>query len=252
MPMTFTARNMGFADGVISRNLYSTPSQTNVTLYKAPVSMGGTAGNWTAVETYATVSPPPMTPTLTTTVVGVGNWWLYAKAADGETTAPIRVRVTAGTESVHYQCLLAVQSVLQALTFSGMNSENIEVVKVVDAKTLEKDGALANRFPGILLAPVGAETMLGGTNTRDDIGYPVGVFIMAKDDKDYFSNTNTYTLWREEAIKALRNQRLDDVPEVHLSRIEPAQIIHSGAFGRGLLISSFTVRYIARQSRGIQ
>lgn len=243
MAITFTITDN--ANGTVNFSGTATPD-ASCTLYYCPFS-STTMSTWTELTG---VGLTGSTTTVTGLTVPVGIHWFRLTAADG-TTVLIYKRVTNGEQSIHYKCLTGVQSVLQSLALSTIDSDSIEVLKMPDTKTLEAEKTNPSKLPGILICPIGTEKMTGGTNTQDDIGYPVSVFIVAKDDRNLRDNINLYTRWRQLAIRALRDYKSIAVAGVHRAIIEPAPIIHPGGWNAGMLITAFTVRYLSRESRGV-
>jgi len=108
--------------------------------------------------------------------------------------------------------------------------------------------------PGIIVSPLGFESFLGGTNRRDDIGYPAFVTIVVADNEDVTDeNLNAYTLWRQMISDGLRNQRLsvslatgDSVMTVSQSDTEVAM---PEIFTLGYWVSSLSFSCQVRKSR---
>lgn len=245
MAITFTITDN--ANGTVAFSGTATPSVSGCTLFYCPFSQTSMS-TWTSLQSGFSLTSTPTTYSALTLAAGV-YWFRVVAASDGSTTLVYK-RVTNGEESVHYKCLTGVQTVLQSLALTSIDSDSIEVLKMPETKALQAEKTEASKLPGILICPIGTEKMTGGTNTRDDIGYPVSVFIVAKDDRDLRNNINLYTRWRQLAIKALRDYKSISVSEVHRATIEPAPIIHPGAWNAGMLVSAFTVRYLAREARG--
>jgi hypothetical protein len=154
-------------------------------------------------------------------------------------------------DSVHYSLMEATQARFQALTLTGIDDASIIIAKKIDTRTLEKDRTAPFRMPGILICAGNTEKLQGGTNSRDDIGYPVAVYLFAKDDKDLTTNHDQYLRWREQLIGSVINQRFAGVPEQFRAEVEPGPIIHDGAWLKGLLASAFTIRFTVRRARGV-
>jgi hypothetical protein len=214
---------------------------------------GTAGGNWAVVATTSVDG------TVTETLAS-GYYFFYAiNTANGEMTAVSQrtkvLDLTSAAAALHQQCLEATVARLQDLLLADIDAANIFWAKVPENKALEADNRtnqppVASRLPGILVCPTGQEKFNGGTNSRDDVAYPVAVYILARDNKDLTANLGKYLRWREQAIHALINQRLADVPEIFKAEIEPASIIHLSSWINNLLATAFTVRFTARRSRG--
>lgn len=244
MAITFAISDNG--NGTVAFSGTASPLVSNCVLSYCAFSQTSMA-TWTTLSSGFGLSSTPWV--MFSLTVPAGIYWFRVTSDDG-TTALVYVRVTNGEESVHYQCLTGVQTVLQSLALTSIDSDSIEVLKMPDTQVLQAEKTNPTKLPGILICPIGTEKMTGGTNTRDDIGYPVSVFIVARDDRDLKNNINKYTRWRQLAIKALRDYKSISVSAVHRATIEPAPIIHPGAWSAGLFVSAFTVRYLSRESRG--
>lgn len=151
---------------------------------------------------------------------------------------------------VHYRCLLAVQELIIALHLPGVADASVVVQKLPWARKFT-DGVYP--FPGVIVSPLGAETMHPeqGTNRLDDVGYPVHVSIVAADNQDLTSNLGAYLLWRESIARAFRNQPLDGVPEIIRCTVEPQQIVLPEEFTKGVFHSELLLRFVSREPRGL-
>jgi hypothetical protein len=119
----------------------------------------------------------------------------------------------------------------------------------------------AQSWPGaVILRDFMPDQHLGGTNVRDDIGYPVTILL--QDRADFIGNSITnetpkWDLWREKVDKAFRNQRLSGVDEVYTCLIEPGRrpATEPGAETPKIYLStrvSLVVRALTRETRGIE
>jgi hypothetical protein len=158
----------------------------------------------------------------------------------------VYVHVTEGSEAVLYQCLDAVRSRIQGLSLAGVQNDQVVIGKVPDDKN--------RSFPSILITPFQSESLnaADGTNSRDDLGYPVLVAILAADNQDQQANLDTYLVWREKIRQAFHNQRLPGVSEIITTAVEPRNIVEPAAwFERNLFVSGLLLRFLSREPRGI-
>lgn len=155
-------------------------------------------------------------------------------------------------QSVHYQCLYAVQARIWTLGLWGFDNTNVVVRKTpwID-RELERDDddPLKIALPAIIITPFGQEVDEGKLNTRDDIGYPITISIVDDDNQDQTSLLNRRLMWRQRLYRAFRNQRLD-VDNVYLVRVTPNLVLNPGAFFKGYWSSSLGLRCINRETRG--
>lgn len=152
-------------------------------------------------------------------------------------------------DSVWHRCLLAVQTQIKALDLDDVAAASVVVQKVPWARDFSNG---ARTFPGIVICPWQTEDMnpLAGTNRRDDVGYPVLVSIVARDNQDLTGNLATYLLWREKIARHFRNQRLLGVPEIIKAIPIPLNVVLPEAFVKGVFHSAIVFRFISRESRG--
>ncbi len=205
---------------------------------------------WTALNIGGTYSLSTTTNSVFGVTLAAGVYAFRLKCTDGRASF-VYGRITNGTESLHYQCLQAVKTRLQELALSGMDSDNILVHEILDSRYLTKEGSNPTKLPGIIITPGGAEQATGGTNTRDDIAYPVNVFIVAARNQTIDTGYKTYLQWRQQCMAALRSQRLSGVSDQFNVKVEPGEIVNRTAWEKNFWASGFTVRFTCRETRGI-
>ena len=213
----------------------------------------GTA-TWEMVGTRTGDGTVNVTPTAGVT----GYYWWYCEStdesdsgsdsggADDETVISNLVyqNLTDGTEAVMERCLTGVQSRIQGLSLLSIPNANIIIHKAAEESKVKK--------PGVVISPAGVETMVptAGTNTRDDVGYPVFVGIVAADNRDQSINRAKYLKWRQQIARAFRNQRLPGVTEIINMHVETRDIVAPSWFANNLFVSAMVVRCISREVRG--
>ena len=149
--------------------------------------------------------------------------------------------------AVLYDVLLAVQSEIRALSLDGIAGCNIVVQKVPSDQPKDLP---ASRFPAVLIAPYGPEVLNSsdGTNSRDDILYPVVVVLLAADNGNQTSNFNTYLTWRETIRRSFHNQALSTL--CYQVQVQPQDIVDRSAwFDRNLFASGLVLRCFSREGR---
>lgn len=179
-------------------------------------------------------------------------YWLYALegVADG-VSAPIRAPVTTSTESVTERFKDALAARFGELVMSPANvggtTPNEKVYKRILPAT-----DLTVEYPCIILSNEGvAEALVGGTNSRDDVGYPVVVWMADRNDSGYAERDGLYTLWRQQLIRSVRNWRATGVDEIMTVTVEPQPIYDPKLPAYELVISGFVARGLAREIRGL-
>lgn len=184
---------------------------------------------------------------VTITLAAGYYWWRCDNVAGDVCTVSNLVyrNVTDGVGPVHYRCLQAVQAKIQSLSLSGIDNSRVVIRKLPTDR-----GGLA--LPCCIVSPPGNESMEGGTNERDDVGYPCAVtFVDAIDGDLGTTNMSRDLLWRQKAMRAVRNQGLSGVSEIYQVRVEPYAVIDPKAVPENLWVGSFLARCVSREVRGI-
>lgn len=156
--------------------------------------------------------------------------------------------------AVLFDILTAVRADIVALNLPQIGDAGI-VIQKVPANRL-KD-LPATRYPCILIAPFGAETIESASNLRDDVTYPVLVCILASEKNEaeqpqdqQQQNFNLYLTWREEIRKSFSNQRLTSTL-CHKVESQPLPIADREAwFERNIFASGMILKCTSRESRG--
>ena len=154
-----------------------------------------------------------------------------------------------------YDILVAVKADLSALSLKGMPPANIIIHKAITTKLRDLP---AVRFPCIVIAPWGRETMppAAGTNVRDDITYPVAIAMMASEATDneqpgqrQTQNLNQYLTWRETIISSFHNQRLTTLCQQGF--VQPLDIVDNTSWHqKNLWVSGLILNCTSRKTRG--
>lgn len=154
-------------------------------------------------------------------------------------------------DSIHYQCCQQVQAAIQGLALPLPAGGTLPSGRVYLRKVLtDRDVTL----PAVIVfLPPMAEAALGGTNERDDWGYPVGVAIVSPSNADYGLDTDDeeYLRWRELIRKAFHEKRGITTPaEVYRTLWEPAPVIDYGAWeAQNLWVQGGVIRCVTREAR---
>lgn len=183
-----------------------------------------------------------------------GHYFGYVESTSGGTTSISSVSyfaVTTGSDSIHYLLLQAIQARIIAVNLTDVGSNVL--IRKIPTERGQDVGTLT--YPAVIVSPLGTEQLPGGTNARDDIGYPVLVSILATNNQDLTSNNlNKFLLWREQISKAFRgDQQLVTGGDwnAHRTKVEPGPILSPSAVWNNLYQCSLTVRCEARQTRGL-
>lgn len=176
-----------------------------------------------------------------------GHYLLYCNSTYSDESASSVVHyiiATSGTESVEYQCLLATQARIVALSLSGIDSGDILVREVPTDQNVTP--------PSIVVAPQQSTHPLNeGSNTRDDVTYGIYVAIFAADNRALTTNTATYTKWLQQIARAFRGQRLSAVTESVICSVAPVATVPWGEWTNNLFAGGMVVKCTCRETRGL-
>lgn len=173
----------------------------------------------------------------------------YVRSVDGLTTSvsPVVCQplTDATYEAVRTRVVSAVADRLKLLGLAQIPAANVLVRNSADDP--------AQCWPAaVVLRDATPDQYAGGTNVRDDLGYPVQVLLQDRSDVGTNAPAAKWDLWRETCERAFRNQRLTGVAEVYTCTIEPAVAVDPLPRIYQAVVSAFTIRAMAREVRGIQ
>ncbi len=179
----------------------------------------------------------------------VGSHFRYVKT--GSEVSPVSFGLATNNEpAIHYACLLAVQARLRQIGLEGIHNDDIVIRKMPSDRGTRFE---LNGTPTIVIAPPGVEGQGDGegTNERDDVEYPIIVTILRADNQNLETDLNQGLLWRQKINWALRQQRLPGVPSICKVKMTPGPVIDETGFWNNRYLSSFIVRPMSREGRGI-
>jgi hypothetical protein len=179
---------------------------------------------------------------------GRGHYFGYTEMS-GVRSPVVYFNITETDESTHYQILEAVQSRIIAVNLDEVGANVL--IRKIPTERGNDDSTYA--YPVIMVSPMGTEQLRGGTNRRDDVGYPVLVSILAKNNQDLSeTNLNKFLLWRERLSAAFRGDQQLQLTgiQVHKTNVEPGPVLSPTAVWNNQFQCSLTIRCEARQARG--
>lgn len=175
---------------------------------------------------------------------------------DSVVVSPAMNIITASSSAVFKRILDTVVAEIQSLATAG-SLPGLDATKVArqDAVFISN---LPFDLPGIIVAPGAQEEDKGGTNARDDIGYPVIVVIVDskwEKDPDPTSTDIDYLLIRERIRRYFQHRRLAsviaNVPESYTTNVSYEGILdHSSQKGLMRFGSYLTLNFCTREPRG--
>jgi hypothetical protein len=187
-----------------------------------------------------------------TLALNPGYYWAYV-ASNVSTLSPlVYFPVTRSSDSQYNRIKLAVQAKIKTLSLPYLTTPagSLPAAQVYEEPVINLKTKV---LPCVVVSEVGlGETLPGGTNVRDDVGYPVVVSIIDRCAPDYTTPMPTYRLWRERIHRGLRRQRLPGVQDVYDIQPQPGPISDwPKSEDYQYFVSALTFRFIAREPRGI-
>jgi hypothetical protein len=168
--------------------------------------------------------------------------------------------------STFMSILEAAKTQIVSLDLPEITDAAIKILKVFNEREVN---TVRCTMPGILLFPLGPETMdpSSGTICNDDIGYPVAVAMLDSEmqdtadsepacaetgapDQEY--NFDRKMFWREQIRKKFFHQRLSGVASVYTCHVEPLPMVDEVAWTEdygGMWISMLLLRFMSRETR---
>lgn len=142
--------------------------------------------------------------------------------------------------------LTTVQTKIRALNLTDIPDANVIIQKVPSTRDFES----AN-FPAVIIAPAGEPKfdINKGTNVRDQIDYPIGVFMIAADNQDQVANREKYFTWYEAILKEFRTPRLAGVDSIVNSYVTPGAMVEPGWFELGEYVAGLVLWLISWETR---
>lgn len=212
-------------------------------------SSGGTVTVYAQQVTTTPLTTPAFAPVGSRTGNGtvalslaVGYWWVYA--LEGSSLSALAyASVTDSATALHERCLQAVLARLQGLTLAGLDPANVY------DQTVPNDQLIT--LPAIILSIEGeSETTPGTTTNKDDIGYPIRLWLCDRNDASTDEKRPRWLLWRQQIHRALRNQRLAGITEVMTVRVTPLTVIDPRIPALQYMVSGLRLTCLARETRG--
>ncbi len=152
----------------------------------------------------------------------------------------VRLTITDANDSVHGRSANAIVAGIQAL--------NLPNCKGVYRQMLPDENVI--QVPCVIVYFNDGEQILGGTNARDDIGYPVVVAIVDRKLDNLGVMPDWVISWRQRIMRKFRNQPLATVPEIYTVTPVPAKVIDENLPKYLWFVSAFSLVCVSREGRG--
>ena len=148
-------------------------------------------------------------------------------------------------DSVHKQVIDAFVAKAKTLSLAGLGNDQIR-----EAWDVTPEQLTGMKLPALLFSPAGNEEDLGGTNERDDIGYPVAALFLDRHPVTDPSNMDKALLWRQKVRRAFIQQRLSGVSSVYIVRYRSGPVVVQVPGAYQLLTQPLTFVAVSREARG--
>lgn len=188
----------------------------------------------------------------------VGCYFAYAVTSAGEITLVNYFVVTdqSSVSTIHnvsYQCLVAAQSRIRALSLPGIASTSVIVLKFAYDRMFRQNTSPVT-LPCVMLYPK-REIMdpSTGVTSKDDVIYPVYCTLAAADNQEPTMESGMERLlyWREKIARAFRNQRLPGVSSMIMGTVEPQDVVSPRPWMNNMLVSGILLKFKSREPRGL-
>jgi hypothetical protein len=153
--------------------------------------------------------------------------------------------VTSPAIAVHDLIMDCVQERIRSLNLTDIPAN--QIFKRWFPRVIEG----AETLPLVMMSPTLRETYPVRLLNQDDVGYPVVVCIVAKQNLGESVEMNRNLLWRERIAKALRSQRLPGVLSVLTCEIEYDTVADEDAALKQHFLSAIVFRFVNREDRGL-
>jgi hypothetical protein len=190
--------------------------------------------------------------------VAPGYYFFYASGLVGgilTLSPPIIAVASIAVLSIQHQCELAIQAKIQTLQLIGLSTPPGHLLpqQVYRFDTVMSDQLLLEmQYPAIAVTPAHLPEAIDGRLTgKDDVGYPVQVLIIDRAAPYQQGLADTYKLWRQQIIRAIRFQRLVTVPQVMKVVPEPQAILDWQPSKLDYVYSAVVFRAVNRETRGV-
>lgn len=154
--------------------------------------------------------------------------------------------------AILFDILENIHSQIVGLALLGLSDTNVLIQKAAATRTKDLP---AEKFPCVIVAPFGAESVEPASNLRDDVTYPVLIAICASEaqeaelpQSEQRQNFNLYLTWRERIRQAFSTQRLTSTL-CHVVRVTPLAIADRDAWFGGKWVSGLVLQCTQREAR---
>jgi hypothetical protein len=208
-------------------------------VYYAPFT--GMPGNmtWTLAGTRTGDGTVPLT-------IGTG-YFLFHLTVNGALGPIANKAFTDAIDPVHFRCLIGARTRLNQLSMTGLDPTKLMVKWLPRAIDID-----LTQLPYVCISPPGFEIDVSTVLNEDDYLYPVIVAFFVKQNQDSVANLKLVLKWREQALRALANQRWPGITETMWAVPKPMNVLDPDSYvSRGILLSALGFGNRIRQTRGL-
>lgn len=187
-----------------------------------------------------------------TVALSPGYYWLHATGeVSGQPALSnlVYAYVTDDADSLASRCVDALAARLAGLVMASDVGVSVPNTRIYKRVLPAPDGLF--QYPCVILTHEGnREGQEGTTNNKDDISYPINVWVCDRHGTDYEAKRKTWLNWRQQVFRALRNQRLAGVTESLTVKVEPMLVFDPKLPAYQEVILGFVARCLCREMRG--
>lgn len=185
-----------------------------------------------------------------------GYYWAKCESVSGGesvTSNLVYFAVTDGDDAVHQRCFDAAVARLEGMTFEDPDAtaQGGVMPRVYAQQSLD---TVDVEMPCIIVVyPRDGTREEGGTNERDDISYPVYVFVVDRDARQ--NDKPKYRRWKEQIMRAFRHGRVDTVEEVMTCIVQDQHVIDPAQWTTQAyqhVSTALLLWFRAREVRGVE
>lgn len=181
--------------------------------------------------------------------IAKGYWWVVAHSTlddEADVSNLVYLRVSDAADNVHWTCMQAAKDRLLGLVLPlEMRGQKVYLQVLPDEASIVLPCML------LTLGPSVAETEVGYTDQRDKVGYPVRLWLVARQAVvGNVAPIEQILGWRRQVMRAF-SRWVPDIPGISHCMIEPGSMLDPEEPKYEYLVSQMTLRFIAREPRGL-
>jgi hypothetical protein len=141
--------------------------------------------------------------------------------------------------TVAEQCAEAIQAIIRNLGMEGIEADEVKIRSIPSQEILPRGISIVAR----------EELEGGGTNAKDDYGYPFMIVMSRGNGRPWSEDAATLANWRNSIRKAFNNKRLREVDKVHICGVQNGDYLQTKQWQENKTASILTITCWAREAR---